>query len=108
MNFKIFGMKHFLFASFSLITTSFFAQIEYPGTASTVGSAAVVFDYSVSNCNQLDIPDAPARAYKDASGKIQLIASHYVSWRMRGNDFSSLTKDCNSIMTSTPMNKESW
>ena len=83
--------------------SSFFfvdAQIEYPGSATTLGSASIIFDYSTANCNQLDIPDAPARAFRDASGKINLIATHYKNWRMTGSDFTSLTKDCNMIMDS--------
>lgn len=76
-----------------------FAQIIYPGTP-TVGTVETVYDYSVSKCNTIDIPDAPARAFRDASGKINLIASHYTSWRMTGASFTSLTKDCDTIMGS--------
>ncbi len=93
-------MKKLLLASMALGSFSVFAQIEYPGTATTIGSSALVYDYSVSNCNQIDIPDAPARAFRDAAGKINLLASHYTSWRMTGSTFSSLTKDCSPVMTS--------
>ncbi|MES2593503.1 MAG: T9SS type A sorting domain-containing protein [Bacteroidota bacterium] len=75
------------------------AQIIYPGTPVT-GTSQIIFDYSVDNCNTIDIPDAPARAFRDAAGKINFIASHYNTWRMTGTSFTSLTKDCTPVMTS--------
>ncbi len=93
-------MKKLLLSALALGSFSLYAQIEYPGTVTTIGSATTVFDYSAQNCNTIDIPDVPARAFRDASGKINLIASHYTSWRMTGSDFSSLTKDCTPVMTS--------
>ena len=92
-------MKKIVLLAYSLSSVASFAQIVYPGTPTT-GTAEMVFDYSVSKCATIDIPDAPARAFRDAAGKINLMASHYTSWRMRGTSFSNLTKDCNSVMTS--------
>ena len=34
-------------------------------------------------CSPIDIPDLPARAFRDADGQVQLIASHYVNRAMR-------------------------
>ncbi len=90
-----------------------FSQIIYPG-APTVGSVEMVFDYSVSKCNTIDIPDAPTRVFRDASGNLNLMASHYTSWRMTGANFTSLTKDCASVMTSdldsdpSKFNNQEW
>ncbi len=92
-------MKKIFLITCSLVSISVFSQITYPGTT-TVGTSQIVYDYSVSKCNLIDIPDAPARVFRDASGKVNLMASHYTSWRMRGNSLTSLTKDCNSVMTS--------
>ena len=93
-------MKYFvLLATALLISFRFFAQIIYPG-AVTVGAQEMVFDYSVDKCNTIDIPDAPARAFRDASGTINLIASHYTNWRMTGSTFNSLTKDCTPVLNS--------
>lgn len=92
-------MKKLLLATLALGSSSVFAQIEYPGYA-TVGSSQTVFDYSTNKCETEDIPDAPARAFRDASGKINLIATHFINRRMTGNDFNSLTQDCNIIMSS--------
>ena len=92
-------MKKIIFLSLFFSSISAFAQITYPGTP-TVGAPEIVFDYSSNNCNTIDIPDAPARAFRDASNKINLIASHYTSWIMTGTNFNTLTKYCNQIMTS--------
>lgn len=76
-----------------------FSQVEYPGSV-TVGASQIIFDYSTSNCNTIDIPDIPARAFRDANGNVNLFASHYTTWRMTGSNFNTLTKDCNPVMTS--------
>ena len=92
-------MKKIFILICSVSSISVFSQITYPGTP-TVGASQIVYDYSVDKCNTIDIPDAPARAFRDAAGKINLIASHYTSWRMTGNSFTNLTKDCTPVMTS--------
>ena len=92
-------MKKIILLAFTLWSISVSSQITYPGTPTT-GASEMIFDYSLSNCNSIDIPDAPARAFRDAAGKINLIASHYTTWRMTGISFSSLTKSCTPVMTS--------
>ncbi|KAA3656557.1 MAG: hypothetical protein DWQ10_15150, partial [Calditrichaeota bacterium] len=76
------------------LPTSLFAQLVYPGSVDIIGSEEIVFDWSADNCEQTDIPDAPARFFRDADGKIQLIAPHYTNYRMIGDDFNSLIRDC--------------
>lgn len=81
------------------VSVSGFAQIIYPGTPST-GTPETVFDYTTDKCNTIDIPDAPARVFRDAAGTLNLIASHYTTWRMTGTTFSALTRDCAQVMDS--------
>jgi hypothetical protein len=64
------------------------------------GQEEVVFDWSQDACEPADIPDAPARAFRDTQGRVQLIASHYVNRRMSGPDLDHLTHDCSVIMSS--------
>jgi hypothetical protein len=64
------------------------------------GQKEVVFDWSQDACEPADIPDTPARAFRDAQGRVHLIASHYVSRRMSGPDLDHLTHDCSVIMSS--------
>lgn len=71
-----------------------------PGKVELVGSPETVFDYSTSHCVSLDIPDAPARAFRDAGGRVNLIASHYISYRMLGNTLDNVKRDCGMIMNS--------
>ena len=106
-------IRTFILAIILLFSSSLFSQITYPGTP-TVGSIEMVYDYSVSNCNVIDIPDAPTRVFRDASGNLNLMASHYTSWRMTGANFNTLTKDCASVMTSdldtdpSKFNNQEW
>jgi hypothetical protein len=65
-----------------------------------VGSEQTVFDWSRDACEPRDIPDAPARALRDAAGHVQLIASHYVSRRFVGPDLDHLRHPCDVIMRS--------
>jgi CSLREA domain-containing protein len=83
----------------TFVSLSGSAQIIYPGTPTT-GTPETVFDYSTDNCNTIDIPDAPARAFRDAAGTLNLIASHYTTWRMTGSSFTTLVRDCTPVMTS--------
>jgi hypothetical protein len=64
------------------------------------GPDEVVFDWSESACEPADIPDIPARAFRDAQGRVQLIASHYTNRRMIGSDLDHLAHDCAVIMPS--------
>jgi hypothetical protein len=43
------------------------------------GAVAAAFDTRRDACEQIDIPDAAARAFRDDKGKTHLIASHYVT-----------------------------
>jgi hypothetical protein len=70
------------------------------GNVKITGPEEIVFDWTNDRCSMEDIPDLPARAFRDADGKIQLIASHFVSRRMIGNTLDSVKRDCNIIMNS--------
>jgi hypothetical protein len=64
------------------------------------GLEETVFDWSQSACAPDDIPDLPARAFRDAQGRVHLIASHYTNRSMTGPDLDHLTRDCSVIMAS--------
>ena len=70
------------------------AQVVYPARPEILGPEEIVFDYSTDACCTEDIPDGPAQAFRDADGKIQLIAIHKIAYRMIGDDFNSLHRDC--------------
>jgi hypothetical protein len=41
-----------------------------------------------------DLPDIPARAFVDAQGYVQLIATHFSGYRSRGDNLSGVVRDC--------------
>lgn len=86
----------------ALISRPALAQLEYPGSVDILGPEEIVFDWTTDKCEQIDIPDTPARFFRDADGNIQVIASHYTNYRFIGPDFNSLSRDCANaaIMTS--------
>ena len=65
-----------------------------------VGPEEIVFDWSRDACEPNDVPDTPARAFRDAAGRVQLIASHYINRRMTGPDLDHVRHDCRVILSS--------
>ena len=76
------------------------ADVQLEVEVGIVGPEEIVFDWTTDRCETEDIPDIPARAFRDAEGNVQLIASHFINRRMIGSDQDSLTQDCNVIMSS--------
>lgn len=72
----------------------------FPGMA-TVGPVEVVFDWTVHRCEPLDIPDLPARAFRDADGNVQLISAHLASRRLIGPTLGEVARDCAPVLVST-------
>jgi len=68
-------------------------------TATVIGPKQVVFD-SRKGCEEIDIPDAPARAFRDDSEVVHLIATHYVARAMIGRDLDEVRHDCRVIYLS--------
>lgn len=59
-----------------------------------IGSPEVVFDWTTDRCENNHIPDLPARAFKDANGKVQLLAPHFDNYRWIGNSLDTVSEDC--------------
>jgi hypothetical protein len=64
------------------------------------GPEETVFDWSRQACEPRDIPDEPARAYRDAQGEVHLFASSYVSRALVGPDLKRVRRDCRVVMRS--------
>jgi hypothetical protein len=69
-------------------------------SAAATGSLQAVYTYNTQQCDSIDIPDTPARAFRDAQGNVNLIASHYVSRRAVGSSLNTTTHQCPAIYTS--------
>lgn len=58
------------------------------------GNAETVFAWDSQRCDVQDIPDAPARAFRDATGTVHLFASHFVNRAMTGARLDAVTPNC--------------
>jgi hypothetical protein len=83
----------------ALASPAFGFTFNEPGVRAT-GPEETVFDWSEKACEEIDIPDTPARAFRDSSGRVQLIDSHYVTRRNIGTTLGSVTHDCSILMAS--------
>src|SRR3546814_2847757 len=61
------------------------------------GPEQTVFDWSRDACETWDVPDVPARAFRDAGGTVHLIASHNVNRASIGSNLDTLRRDCTVI-----------
>ena len=66
-----------------------------------VAPEVMVFDWSTQKCEDNDITDESARAFRDDSGKVQLMTTHFVNYRFIGNSLETLTHPCTRTMSST-------
>jgi hypothetical protein len=58
------------------------------------GAEEIVFSHDQDACQPEDSPDAPARAFRDANGRVHLFASTLVSFGFVGLDLNSVKHDC--------------
>jgi hypothetical protein len=65
-----------------------------------VGKPQVVFDWSRQACSREEEPDLPARALRDASGRVHLFLSHYETYRMSGPNLGRVRPRCRAVMAS--------
>jgi len=64
------------------------------------GPEETVFDWTNDRCEDENIPDIAARAFRDADGMVQLWIGHYVNYRMIGPDLDHVEPDCTLLMRS--------
>src|SRR5262245_14239830 len=71
-----------------------------PVTLTAAGPPEVMFDWTTDRCEDLDIPDLPARVFRDATGQVELISAHYINRRFIGSDLDHLRHSCDVVMSS--------
>jgi hypothetical protein len=64
------------------------------------GPAVAAFDTARDSCELIDIPDAPARAFRDDRGVVHLIASHYVTRAELGPTLETARHNCQVVFRS--------
>lgn len=69
-------------------------------TLRVTGPPEIVFDWSTDRCADDDIPDLPARAFRDARGQVQLIATHTIARRYIGRQLDRLRRECRPVFVS--------
>jgi hypothetical protein len=64
------------------------------------GARVAAFDTAKESCEQIDIPDAAARAFRDYKGVVHLIASHYVTRAGLGPSLEAAKHNCQVVYKS--------
>lgn len=59
-----------------------------------IGEPEVVFAWADDRCAANDIPDAPARAFRDEAGAIRLFAAHWSNRPFAGRTLKAIKRDC--------------
>jgi len=84
------------FVPFLLVLTA--AAQQAPAVHSVQGAfegpRVAVFDTARSSCELIDIPDAPARAFRDFKGTVHLVSSHYVMRASLGPTLDTVKHNC--------------
>ncbi|GJE59435.1 hypothetical protein [Methylobacterium trifolii] len=65
-----------------------------------VGPPTLVFKAGRDACDGADVPDASARAFRDASGAVAVFGMHYRNRALRGPDLDHLKLDCGIVLDS--------
>lgn len=87
-------------ALFAAIPVLFAPATTAQPRAALTGQPEVIFKWSRDRCEIEDISDIHARAFRDADGQVQLLASHRVTRRLIGPDLDHLRHDCSPVMNS--------
>jgi hypothetical protein len=69
--------------------------------ATATSSPVMVFDWSTEKCFNEDIPDQPARAFRDSSGQVTLIDTGSFARRKLGSSLGNVKHVCPTIFSST-------
>jgi hypothetical protein len=65
-----------------------------------IGREHRVFDWSRDACESIDIPDQPARAFRDYRGSVEFFASGHTTRRFTGGSLNRLRHSCSVAMSS--------
>lgn len=87
-------LKHILLLALAVApvaTTDVAAAADAPRVT---GAAERVFDWSADRCANWDIPDTPARAWRDTTGRVHLVAGSEESRAAVGPGLDALAHDC--------------
>jgi hypothetical protein len=75
-------------------------------TVRIVGAPETVFSHSRDACNDSDVPDIPAKAFRDESGRVTLLATNHWNRRSIGPDLDSVRRDCSHLILDSHYNPD--
>jgi hypothetical protein len=75
-------------------------------TVRQIGTETVPFDWSAQKCTDNDIPDQPARAFREASGRINFVDTHHTMWRRTTDDLVTFSHPCSPVMMNSGNNTD--
>lgn len=83
-----------IFINFVFIFTAVSPHVE-------LGLIETVFNHTTDACEKVDIPDAPARAWRDSKGLVHFLATHNIARVMIGPDLNSVVRNCTPVFNSS-------
>jgi hypothetical protein len=93
-------LRTFLAATALFAIAGFSAASAMAVSITTTGPEQTVYDWTTQRCDDTDIPDAPAVAFRDSTNRVQLISASFDTRRMVGPDLDHLTRDCTNLFPS--------
>jgi hypothetical protein len=75
-------------------------------TVRQIEPETVPFDWSVQKCTNDDIPDQPARAFREANGTINFVDSHHTVWRSTTTNLTTLSHRCSPVVMNSHNNTD--
>lgn len=65
------------------------------------GEETLVWDWTTDRCEDANIPDSAARAFRNADGEVNLTISHWDTYPMVGPSLDDLDTDCSRLLLSS-------
>jgi hypothetical protein len=96
--FQVAGLVTVIVATLAVAPPGF--AYEFGPTVRQLAPEETVFDWSSQRCDDYNIPDAPVRAFTDASGQAHLTVSWSENRQMLGPDLNQVAMDCRVTMSS--------
>lgn len=66
------------------------------------GPEEIVFDWTDDRCEDANIPDIAARAFRSADGRVNLTIGHWDTYAMVGPSLDEVVSDCSAPILSSP------
>jgi PKD domain len=93
-------------AAFMLPASPALAFVFNEPTVRQIAPETVPFDWSAQKCTNDDIPDQPARAFREANGTINFVDSHHTVWRSTTTNLTTLTHRCSPVVMNSHNNTD--